>query len=410
MPAKLWNRDFILWLLGSAQSQLGSALASIALSFLVLHQTGSAGRMAQTLALSLAPFVLMPLAGALVDRVSLKVPLIAANIARGLLQLTVGGLALAWSEVPLWVVNGAALLAGLATIFANPASSAAVPGLVPERELARANGLLGSVNQGLWLLGTLAGGWIVSRWSPALAIVLDGVGFLIFAALLTGVRLPPRPPAQAASGVLADVRAGLRLMRRSKVLSFVPVIGFVLNAALAPVMVVLPKLMETLGAGARGYGVYLALESAGMLLAGALIAVLGQRLPPRVGTTAGFVVVTLAYAGMGWAPVFPVLLACALVLGFGLSLLNTPLTTLMQQMVPAAYLGRVFAVLGAASSLGMPLALAAVSPLVDRLPVTLWFALCAGMMALGTLAWVGVVRAERGTAALDVPQEGAAAD
>ncbi|GAA5514340.1 hypothetical protein Dcar01_03095 [Deinococcus carri] len=59
--------------------------------------------------------------------------------------------------------------------------------------------------------------------------------------------------------------------------------------------------------------------------------------------------------------------------------------------------------------MGIPLALAAVSPLVDRLPVTLWFALSAGMMALGTLAWVGVVRAERGTAHPGVPQEVTAA-
>ena len=36
---------------------------------------------------------------------------------------------------------------------------------------------------------------------------------------------------------------------------------------------------------------------------------------------------------------------------------------------------------------GLEVALAAVSPLVDRLPVTLWSALCAGMMLLGTLAW-----------------------
>ena len=58
----------MIWLIATVQSQFGTALAGIALSFLVLHQTGSASQMALTLAFSLLPKPLMPLAGALVDR------------------------------------------------------------------------------------------------------------------------------------------------------------------------------------------------------------------------------------------------------------------------------------------------------------------------------------------------------
>lgn len=117
-PVPLWNRSFVLWLIGSAQSRFAAALASIALSFLVLHQTGQAGQMAVTLACALIPNLVMPLAGAWVDRIGLKRPLIGANVVRGLLQLTVGGLALlsqqTGQDVPLWVINGAAFLTGLA--------------------------------------------------------------------------------------------------------------------------------------------------------------------------------------------------------------------------------------------------------------------------------------------------------
>ncbi|MBB5233678.1 MFS transporter [Deinococcus budaensis] len=390
----LWNRSFLLWLIGSAQARLGAALASIALSFLVLHQTGSAGRMAQTLALSLVPNLLMPLAGTLVDRVSLKVPLIAANVFQGLLQLTVGGLALAWGEVPLWLVNAAAFAGGLAAIFVSPASSAAVPALVPAAELARANGLLGGLGQSMGLLGMLAGGWIVAQWSPAVAILLNSAAFLIFAALLVWIHLPPRQQQATRTGLWADLRAGLSLMRRSRILSFLPVIALVLNGVLAPTAVVMPKLMETLGPGAQGYGVFLALESGGMLLAGALIAVVGRRLPLRPAISAGLLVAALAYAGMWAGPLFPVLLACAFLLGFGLGLVNTPVVTLLQQLVPGAYLGRVFAVLNAVGAVGMPLVLLIVSPLVDRVPVSVWFGLSVLALALGMVWWWVVARAE----------------
>ncbi|WP_019587939.1 MFS transporter [Deinococcus apachensis] len=395
-PQTLWNRSFILWLIASGQSQLGSALASIALSFLVLHQTGSAGQMALTLACALAPNLLMPFAGALVDRVNLKLPLIGADVARGVLQVLVGGLALLWGEVPLWVVNGAALLTGFAGIFANPASSAAVPGLVPTAELARANGLLGGVGQGAWLVGTLAGGWLVSVFSPPVAIVLDGVSFFVMAALLLAVRLPGRPqPGGPRPGVLMDVVSGLRLMRRSKVLTLVPFIGLVLNATLAPVTVVTPKLMETLGAGAKGYGLFLALESGGMLLSGALIAVLGNRLPPRRATAAGLALTALIYGVMWLRPTVPVLLACSVILGFGFGMLNTPLNTLMQRMVPAEYLGRVFSVLGTVSTLGMPLSLLLLSPLLDRVALPLWFGVASVLMLCGAFAWTLVALSER---------------
>ncbi|GGO40501.1 MFS transporter [Deinococcus humi] len=395
MPTHLWNRSFVIWLLGTAQSQLGSALAGIALSFLVLHQTGSAGQMALTLACALAPNLLMPLAGALVDRVHLKVPLIGADVARGLLQFTVGGLALAWGEVPLWLVNGAAVLTGLAGIFAGPASSAAVPGLVPEQELTRANGLIGGVGQGAWLLGTLLGGALVTAFSPALAIVLDGASFLVMAVLLLLVQLPRRElKTERVESVLGSVASGLRLMRRSRVLLFLPLIALLLNASLAPVQVLLPKLLLG-GAGAQGYGQYLAAESAGMLVASALLALIGPRLPLRRTVALGLVVLgSSLFLLIGFAAP-PALLGIGVLMGLAMALVNTPVITLMQQLVPPAFLGRTFSVLGMVATLGMPLTLLALSPVVDRFPAALFFMVAGGMTVLMALAWTWVVLSER---------------
>lgn len=397
MPSSsLWNRSFVLWLLGSAQSRLGSALSGLALSFLVLAQTGSASATALTLACALAPNLLMPLMGAWVDRVPLKLPLIGAALLQGLLQVTVGGLAMAWGEIPLWVVNGAALLSGIATAFAQPASSAAVPALVPTDQLARANGVLSSVSQGAWLLGTLAGGALVAAVSPAVAITLDGVSFLVMAGLLTQVTLPQTRERDAAGpGLRADLRAGLRLMRRSRTLSFTPLIGLLLNATLAPLMVIVPKLMVSLGAGAPGYGLFLALEAAGMVAAGLVCAVLGSRLPVRRATAAGLLLTAVTYGVMWTWPVLPVVLTGSAVLGFGFGILNTPLNTLLQQLVPSAYLGRVFSVLGMVSSIGMPLSLLIVSPWLDHFPASVWFGAAACLQGLGAVAWTMVVQSER---------------
>lgn len=393
-PTRLWNRSFALWLFGSAQSQFGSALSSIALSFLVLHQTGSAGQMALTLAFALGPNLLMPFAGALVDRLPLKVPLIGADLARAALQLTVAGLALHLGTLPLWLVNGVALLGGFAGIFANPASSAAFPRLVPPEMLERANGLNGSLSQGAWLLGTLIGGLMVARLGPPVAILLDGLSFLLMAGLLTLVRLPHVQVNHPRQSVWRDVQSGLRLMQRSKVLSLVPVIGLAVNAAIAPLTILTPKLMEQLGPGAAGYGLFLALESLGGVFAGALLAWLGARLPGKYTTAGGLLLLALAYLLMSIWTRYSVLLTGAALAGASFSLINIPLNTLMQRMVPAEYLGRVSSVLSTVSTLGMPLALLFVSPLVDRYAPSLFFEIAATLMLAGALAWALVARAE----------------
>lgn len=397
MPTTLWNRSFTVWLIAAAQSQFGSAVAALALSFLVLHQTGSAGQMALTLACTLLPNLLMPLAGALVDRWHLKGPLVAADLIRGGLQLGVGAAALLWGEVPLPVINVVAVLSGLVGLFASPASSAAVPLLVPAPALARANALIGSVSRGAWLLGTLTGGWIVTHWSAPLAIIVDGLSFLVMAALMTLVTLPDRAAPGTLgrpAGLFGEVRAGLGVMARSRVLMLAPVIALLLNAGLAPVTAALPKLFASNGGNAAGYGTFLVLESAGVMVVGALVALLAGRLASRHLIAAGLGVTAAAYGVMwGW-PQPAVLLPAAVVLGFGFGLINTPFQTLMQELVPQAFLGRVFSVLGMVSTVGMPVSLVLVAPLLDRVPLPWWFAVAGAAQGLGLLAWLWATQTE----------------
>jgi MFS transporter, DHA3 family, macrolide efflux protein len=274
------------------------------------------------------------------------VALIAADLLRGALVLAVALIALELGEVPLWVVNGAALLGGLAGIFAGPAGSAAFPQLVPEAELPRANALQASVQQGAGLLGTLLGGWLVARLGPPTALLIDGLSFLVMAALLPLVRLPGRPLLTGPRASLtADLGAGLRLMGKSKLLSFAPPLSLLLNGALVTVTVVTPRLMEHLGAGAGGYGLFMALEGVGALAGGALLAGLGRRVPPRRATAVGLALCGVLYLVMARFTTYPVLLACSLGLGLSFMVLNAPLFTLVQRLVPAAFRGRVFAVL-----------------------------------------------------------------
>ena len=60
MKEKLWNKDFIIFLISLVQASFGASLSAIALSFLVLKLTGSPSAMAITLALKFLPAIFTP--------------------------------------------------------------------------------------------------------------------------------------------------------------------------------------------------------------------------------------------------------------------------------------------------------------------------------------------------------------
>lgn len=389
-PTRLWNRNFTVWLLSSAQSQLGNTLSSLALSFYVLSLTGSASGVALTLAFALLPGVLSPLAGALIDRVHLKIPLVVSDALRGALQL---GLALAALNgvASTELVYAVAFLGGLIGVFVMPAASSAVPLLVPGEHLQRANGLMGSANQGMGLVGLLLGGVLVGAVGPVPALLAAAASYLLMAlavALLVQFPARVREAGAAAQGIWGDILGGLRLMRASRLLTTIPLIALLLNASFAPLQALLPVVMERAGHGAQGYGTLMAAVTGGMLLAGLLFAALGERLPSRPSVALGLALAALSLLGMGTAPAFWGYLIAAVGLGFGIGLINTPLLTLIGRAVPPSHLGRVFSVLGMAATLGMPLTLLLIAPLADRHPAGLFFGATAGVMLLLVPLWL----------------------
>lgn len=389
-PTTLWNRNFTVWLLSSAQSQLGNTLSSLALSFYVLSLTGSAAGVALTLAFALLPGVLSPLAGALIDRVHLKIPLVVSDALRGALQL---GLALAAlsGAASVELVYAVAFLGGLIGVFVMPAASSAVPMLVPGEHLQRANGLMGSVVQGMGLLGLLLGGVLVGAVGPVPALLAAAASYLIMAlavGLLVQFPARVREAGAAEQGLWGDIASGLRLMRASRLLTTVPLIALLLNAAFAPLQALLPVVMERAGYGAQGYGTLMASVSGGMVLAGLLFAVAGSRLAPRATVAVSFALSAGALLVMAALPPFWGYLLAAVVLGLGFGLTNTPLLTLIGRQVPPSHLGRVFSVLGMAATLGMPLTLLLIAPLADRYPAGWFFGATAGVMLLMIPLWL----------------------
>lgn len=262
-----------LWL-GRLISNVGDQFARVALSLIAFHETGSAGLTAITYALTFLPSVLGgPLLGGLADRYPRRTVLIACDVGRGAL--------IAVAAIP-GMPFGALIPLVFAVSLVEPLSDAARSALLATA-LSGARYLAGlSIVQASAQLGTLAGfaagGTLAAFAGTQTTLVLDTVSFAI-SALLTWVGVRHRPAAQQAAAdgeatrqtALSGLSGTIRFIISHGALSRLA--AFTLTACwlLGPEALAAPY-AASLGAGAKGTGLFLAAFPLGFTLGGLVMA------------------------------------------------------------------------------------------------------------------------------------------
>jgi MFS family permease len=209
----LWRSpDFVRLWAGQAISLLGSQIGGGALRYTAILALGATpAQLGLLAAAALAPALLLALpAGLLVDRVRRRPLLIAVDVARALLLLSVP-LAALLGLLRVGQLYAVAALVGALTVLFDTAYPAYVPTLVRRDELTEANGKLGVSESLAEVAGPPLGGALVQLLSAPLAVALDALSFLASAAALWSVRAEEAPPAPAAAqpDPWRDLAAGL---------------------------------------------------------------------------------------------------------------------------------------------------------------------------------------------------------
>ena len=139
MLAVLRQRNFALFWLGQLISVFGDWILLVALPFYIFDLTGSAlATGAMFMASNLPRVLLGSVAGVFVDRWDRRRTMIAADLSRAALMLT---LLTVHSVHWLWIVYLVAFTQATIAQFFNPAKNAVIPLLVGETDLIAANSL-----------------------------------------------------------------------------------------------------------------------------------------------------------------------------------------------------------------------------------------------------------------------------
>ena len=393
----LAERDFRLLWAGQAISLLGDGVLTVALAWQTLQLSSSPTALALVMFARATPrIVLMLLGGVISDRLPRRLVMLAADLVQA---LAVGAIALlaAGDQLRLWhlVVLGA--VASAASAFFLPASTALLPELLATDLLLPANALSTSSRVlAAQFAGPALGGLLIAAAGTAAAFAVDAASFLVSVATLAMLRTrpEPRPASERTTGMLQEVGEGLAYARGQPWIWVTLVVaGFANFLVGGPLQVLLPVIVNRLGAGAGSLGLIYAAFGVG---GGMAVLLAGQLGVPRKRVTAMYAVWIpsgLAVAGIGLARGVVALALLYALVGLLFEFGNLIWTTLLQERVPARVLGRVSSLDWLISVGTQPIAIAATGPLAAAVGATAVLVV-GGLISVPTsvagLLWPGV--------------------
>lgn len=338
---------------GHAASNVGDELYFVAATWLVYALTGSTLYTGVAAFLARFPAAFGFLLGPVVDRAPLRRLLVAAELAQGAVVVAVP-IAAALGRLDVLVVL--AVIAVVATLerASGPAQNAAIPRLVADRNLVRANSIASGVDEAIGALSQAAAGALVALVGAVTLFAANAATFLASAILFSATAIPSTERSGTVPGAgeyVADVMEGVEIVRGS-VVGHVVVAAAMAGAFVGMTTAVLPAYADSFG-GAGTYGLLVAAMTAGSFC-GAIVASVLEGVPFGRVTATGFTIAAgcwLAAIAIGWLP--------ATLLLFGLAFVpvgayNVLVSASLQSGVPESTLGRVTSTAGSVTAVVGP--------------------------------------------------------
>jgi MFS family permease len=346
-PGGLWrHRDFMSLWGAETISQFGTQVTLLALPLVaILTLQESAFRVALLTTAEFLPFLLFTLpAGVLVDRLPRRPILIAANLGRAAALVSVP-VAYWLDALTIWQLYAVGFAVGVGTVFFDLAYQSYLPRLVGREQLVEGNAKLEMSRSAAQIAGPGLGGLLVSALTAPVAVAVDAASYLASVVLMGRIRTAEPPAArEERRSLLAELREGLGYVLRHPyqraIVATTAISNFFGQLVFA---ILLVFAVRELGLTAAAIGVIISLGSIGTLLA----AVTARRVGDRLGVGRTVLVSTFIFGPatllIAFAPVdhaAELIVAAIALVGYGGTLYNVTMISLIQAITPDRILGR----------------------------------------------------------------------
>lgn len=360
------SRSFLMIWLGHLVSSLGSGLTYFAVGIWVYQRTGSASAFSSiVLSAALPGILLLPFAGALVDRWDRRRVLIAAQLGSGLCIGAMFALLYA-GALAVWTI---CVLSAIGAIFGAlewPALAVASTVLVSKEQLGRANGLIQLAQSSAFVISPLLAGVLLPIVHLQGLLVADIVTYAFAITVLFVTRFASGATAGSETkSLLREMRDGLRYIAAWPGLAWLVILFAAINFPLNVAQVLLTPLVLSFSTPAA-LGSVVAAYGTALLIGGILVSVRGV---PRARVISILWVILLQAVALivcGMHASALLIGVTMFILALGIPLQTSANQALWQVKVPVAIQGRTFAVRRMMAQLSVPVAYFAAGRMADR--------------------------------------------
>jgi MFS family permease len=366
---------------GRMLSAAGGEVAFVALMALVFARTHSAVWGSAALLAVIGTYGLAaPFAGMLGDRFDRRIVMVISDGAGAVVNVV-----LVFVHAPTILIA----LSALAAVAQSPylsASTAAIPNLVPDDELAWANAVRQRLSNVGFMLGPVAGGVLVATVGGSYAFAFNAVALAASALLAWSVTGSFNE--RTGEKLRGGVGAGFRFLWNDRVLRWISGAWVLILMGVGALLVSEFPLAELFHSGSLGYGLLISSWGAGTVL-GSLFAAGAVRRSTYWSLVIGTVGLSLMLGSVAIAPFLWIVCVTQLIGGFFDTFVNVAEETVRQQRTPDELRSRVYAAGEAIVVVAMSASIAVGGPLIQLAGPRAAYAVTGvlGLLAAATIWW-----------------------
>lgn len=257
---------------GQVTSTLGKATTSVVYPLLILALTNSPVAAGIAGALRSIPYLIFSLPfGALIDRWDRKRVMILCDIGRGVAVLSIP-ITLAFDVLTVWQIYAVALIEGILFVLFNIAEVAALPRVVPQKQLSQAAGQNEAAYGVAIAVGPSLGTFLYQTLGRGAPFVVDAACYFISVVTLLFIKIPFHTNRVVAKRKLrAEIAEGVRWLWNRPLIRYLAFLTGGQNMVIAAMPLILIVLATELGAGAAQIGLVFSIGGVGGIV-GSVIA------------------------------------------------------------------------------------------------------------------------------------------
>jgi len=380
------KKFFVLWS-SQAVSQFGSAVVGFALAWYLTRETGSATVLATAMLVAMLPQIILgPFIGPFIDRWNRKKIMIFADLA--VMALTMLLVLLFYTNtIQIWHIYVVMAGRGIGGAFQYPAMAASVPMIVPEKHLARANGLNMTLQGLINIVGPPAGAFLMEAFPMQGVLSVDIITAVIAVVclLLLGIPQPPRTTLVSRPDYFGELAQGFRYIWSWRGLTILLFLAAMINFFFNPLFSLLPIFVtDYLGADVLKFGWLGTAFGAGMITGGILLGIWGGFKRRILTSFTGITIASISMLGFGFTTESLYIMGVALIFltGAGIAIANAPIGAVIQAVVARDIQGRVWSVMGSITGMMTPLGLLIAGPVADAVGIRFIFFFSGGAILL----------------------------